>query len=40
VAARLLTTLRLGDVVEVLENSPDGWMRIGNGRWVLGKYLR
>ena len=40
VAARQLATLRLGDTVEVLETSPDGWMRIGNGRWVLGKYLR
>jgi subtilisin family serine protease len=40
VAARLLATLRLGDVVDVLESSPDGWMRIGDGRWVLGKYLR
>jgi uncharacterized protein YgiM (DUF1202 family) len=40
VAARQVATLRLGDTVDILESSADGWHRIGTGRWVLGKYVR
>jgi uncharacterized protein YraI len=32
--------LSIGNIVNVLETSRDGWHRIGNGRWVLGKYIQ
>lgn len=32
--------LKLGDVVSVLETTADGWFRIGDKRWVLGKYVQ
>lgn len=32
--------LKLGDVVSVLETTADGWFRIGDKRWVLGKYTQ
>ncbi|MFN4253560.1 MAG: S8 family serine peptidase [Saprospiraceae bacterium] len=32
--------LKLGDVVSVLETTADGWFRIGEKRWVLGKYTQ
>ncbi len=31
--------LKLGDIVSIFETSADGWMRIGTGKWVLGKYI-
>jgi subtilisin family serine protease len=40
VAAKQVATLRLGNIVDILETSKDGWHRIGAGRWVLGKYIR
>ncbi|MCC7507005.1 MAG: S8 family serine peptidase [Saprospiraceae bacterium] len=32
--------LKMGDVVPVLETTTDGWMRIGDGKWVLGKFVQ
>lgn len=32
--------LKLGDVVSVLETTADGWFRIGEKHWVLGKYVQ
>ena len=32
--------LRIGQMVTVLETSRDGWHRIGDKQWVLGKYIQ
>ncbi len=32
--------LHFGDVVSVYETSADNWLRIGDNRWVLGKYVQ
>lgn len=31
--------LKLGDVVTIFETTAEGWYRIGDNRWVLGKYI-
>jgi uncharacterized protein YraI len=35
-----LGELRLGNSVTIFEQNAEGWYRIGEGRWVLGKYVR
>lgn len=32
--------LKQGAVVSILESTPDGWLRVGTGQWVLGKYVQ
>jgi subtilisin family serine protease len=32
--------LKLGDIVTVFEVNAENWVRIGDNRWVLGKYLQ
>ena len=32
--------LNRGDTVAIYETSADGWHRIGDGQWVLGKFVR
>ncbi len=32
--------LKMGDVVSILESTADGWMRVGDGKWVLGKFVQ
>lgn len=32
--------LKMGDVVSILETTADGWMRVGDGKWVLGKFVQ
>jgi uncharacterized protein YraI len=32
--------LQQGASVSIFETSPDGWHRIGTGRWVIGKYIQ
>ncbi len=31
--------LKQGEVVSIFETTADGWIRVGDGRWVLGKYV-
>jgi subtilisin family serine protease len=38
-ASAKVAELKLGNVVSIFQTSPDGWHRIGNNQWVLGKYL-
>ena len=35
-----VATLKLGDTVNILEKTNDGWIRIANGQWVSGAYIR
>lgn len=35
-----VATLRLGDVVNILEKTADGWIRIADRQWVAGWYIR
>lgn len=32
--------LKIGQVVNILETSADGWHRIDSGQWVLGKFIQ
>ncbi|MFN8304998.1 MAG: S8 family serine peptidase [Saprospiraceae bacterium] len=32
--------LKMGDVVSIFETTADGWMRVGDGKWVLGKFVQ
>ncbi|MEI6410718.1 MAG: S8 family serine peptidase [Bacteroidota bacterium] len=32
--------LKLGDIITIYQTSADGWHRIGNNMWVLGKYVQ
>ncbi|MBK8555467.1 MAG: SH3 domain-containing protein [Lewinellaceae bacterium] len=32
--------LKYGNVVDILESSTDGWYRIAQGQWVIGKYIQ
>jgi len=34
-----VTALKQGAVVNIFQTSADGWHRIGNSQWVLGKYI-
>lgn len=35
-----VAVLRLGDIVNILEKRSDGWIRIADGKWVAGQYIR
>lgn len=35
-----VAVLRLGDVVNILEKTSDGWIRIADRQWVAGWYIR
>lgn len=35
-----VATLRLGDMVNILEKTADGWIRIADRQWVAGWYIR
>lgn len=35
-----VTELKQGAVVSIFQTSADGWHRIGNNQWVLGKYIQ
>jgi subtilisin family serine protease len=40
VANQKIGELKLGEVVTVFEVNADNWVRIGDNRWVLGKYIQ
>jgi subtilisin family serine protease len=40
VANQKVAELKLGDVVTVFEINAENWVRIGDSRWVLGKYIQ
>lgn len=35
-----VATLKLGNLVNILEKTADGWIRIGDRQWVSGQYVR
>lgn len=35
-----VATLKLGNIVNILEKTGDGWIRIADRQWVLGAYIR
>jgi subtilisin family serine protease len=40
VATAKVGELKLGDIVTVFETNAENWIRIGENRWVLGKYVQ